>query len=539
MAKQKQPYRPAFSQQQRDFATAIVANLIGDEVRTALMGRYQLKPEMLPDDMKIEKMVLRYIYKLESQDLPADVDTINDFLTVQLGKEAADKELMRLISYQDPPEYDGLASHAQALGDWIESQRVIVAANEMVRIMAEGPYDVAQNYHDATNVWADAAPNSVSTGTIVVASDMHEQTLEQLADRHALWKSGEKPGPTLLWGMEEHIPFLDRGEMMTWMAKSKHGKSTVGVYMADHWAYGMGEGYYVDFIHLETKGETLMMRRLTQELLIPSNQLHTVDLKQEPYAGKIAAMRERLTKHERAHTGRQVYSHIPGATMDQIEHHINRQYAIARHLGMKYVAIIDYLQVIEPSSRFRSDTEAINDAANRLKKICESMGDKHGVPRDKRGIWMLLFAQANPEAKFKGRRTSWNGSKSLMRSQYFVQTERYTVNPDNEGTDEDTGLVMSSEDAPVQRMHPKTGVYMQQNDGIGQPMFYHRVGEIGSNAYFNITAANENRGGKVGVRFMNAYYTIEARPEDAFSYQIKDDEDKWDGFADESFIGPG
>lgn len=480
---------PAVHMDERHLKTArhLIANMVvaPEELDNGIVshvkeqGIYELKPDYLPmTGFEIERKVLALLYRLAEANIPATYQNILQRL--ELDDPDAKPKFDALMEYRH--EFPEVFSQAFNIGDWLEYQRLAAALREALIIAERGSEDVRVAYADMLQMITSAAPMGGRQPRIT-GTDLMRIGLEHQKQLEARLDAGGPAGPNFPWkGMNEKVPALTRGDMMLWIAKSGHGKTSLSTIMAEHWAYK--QGYDVAYFHLETSPFSIYRRLLARRMLVKPNRLRdgTVRTDRKPWTTRIAEVDQEIREAEQA-MGRIYYLHSPGITPSQLEAQIAEHKALADARGRELIVIVDYYTEIDHTEfGSRSDAEGHNAIADFLKRIAES---------DATHCYMVALAQANIDQDLKAKRTPFNGSKIFMRSQVVVYVEREMSAEYSEPWLDEHGNI--------------------RRDSLGEEIYFHRQGQPDSKAIFNIVKANDDSTGEVYVRFVNGYFIVRDR----------------------------
>lgn len=491
--RQRNVYAP-LDGERMNTARACIANLIIDHEdqragvtsRVADMGSYQIKPEFLPlSTMSFERQTLRAIYALDEDGVAPTPEILLERLRMDFPDAAA--KLDQLLGYRtEPPQVTRLAF---AVGDWIQAQRGVLAIQEAAKIFAGPEGNYRDKFDEVMKLVATLAPigTSISTKT---AAEMGKAGLQKQIEREDIILEGKLPGPNWPWkGLNEKIPALKKGEMTTWLAKSKHGKSTVVLLLAEHMAYAL-DGFCVSVIHVETSHDSIQDRLMARKLDVKPASLRIpgdastkkllISVREEPWKSKYEGVVNQSIANEKA--GKFIwYHHSPGITPSEMKALISADKAKAEALGKELVVILDYYQEVDWSEFGDDSGRALNNGATWLKNTAEALG-----------VYFINFAQFDNNSDYNAKKSGFGGQVVIMRSQNVIRIER------EDATD------------TLRMVDPKTG--QQVRDGLGQLKFFHEVGNPSSEATFNVLLSNDDNTGPVPIRFVNGYFDITDRP---------------------------
>jgi hypothetical protein len=269
--------------------------------------------------------------------------------------------------------------------------------------------------------------------------------------------------------------------MCTWLAKSKHGKSSIVLLLAEHIAHTCadGEGYDVAVFHLETTAESLADRWIARKCKVKPGALRQpeiFDITREPYKSKYDRAQSEW-EHNQKHRGRVSYIHCPGIGPSEFATQVAAMKAQAESRGRELVVILDYYQEMDTSELSQYETTGLNTLATRLKNIAEAK---------ETNCYLIVFAQYGIDQEYSSKKAGFGGQKIVQRSQVVIRVER-----DDATTDYPILNTKSNE---------------QIRDACNVPMFYHEAGQPDARAWLNVILANDDEAGVVPVIFINGYF---------------------------------
>ncbi len=484
----------------RETAQTIIANLIlrdwkeGDgHTRVPEMGRYKLLPEMLPlATMKFERDTLRALYLLAEENIPATAEKV--LKRLKLDYEDAAERLDNLLRMRTVD--NDVSGISAALGDWITRQRRILALKTMLEIMESEEGTSDEGYYQATQLWTSVAPIRASISG-VDDWERHQEWEKRQIEREKAADAGLPPGPNWPWkGLNDAIPSITRGHLVTWLAKTSHGKTIIAEQLAEHFAYNCGEkGYDVLFCHLETDRMDLEDRWIGRKLKVPISEIQiakkfrfregSVQAKYE----KVIAERERNYKTK----GRIRYEHCPRISPSEFELLVSKNRGLADARGRELVVIVDYYTEMDWSELSDSEFTGYNALANFLKEVAEVYG-----------VYMIAFAQFDMDGEYSEKKKGYGGQKINHRSQVVIRVERETAEKDfpfiyKLVKDPQTGK-MTMDIGATDGEHMK--------DTMERPMYFHRKGKPSAEAQFNVLKVSQGETGPIPVLFLNGYFEI-------------------------------
>lgn len=490
--KRQRPITVNLDTKGRESALSLIANMIlspeqvarGMVTRITEQGRYQIRPGMLPlRDMGFERQVLQAMYDMRDEKIPATKENLLKRFAV--SDTEAESKLNALLDWRT--EDEDVASLAWGLGDWIYSQSQILAAQEVLRIFQSPEGTGDDKYQQAMQIMTAIAPPRTNITVLTGTEMMHEGRANQV-ERERRLDSSIPVGPSWPWkGLNRRVPNIKTGEITTFLAKSKHGKSTIALLCAEHIAYVLGNeqtGYDVLLLHLETNHHSIYDRIVARKCKVKPAMLRNPTVFRtdvEPFKSKLDAAEKWVADCERTR-GRIYYEHCPGIRCGEIDAQIARYKAKAEARGRELVVILDYFQKIDWSEFSQDETKGLNAVAHRLKNIIETQG-----------VFCINLAQFGMDTAYGEKKGAFGGTAINMVSQVVIRVER--------------------EDATDTKPLEVNG--KQVKDLCGLPMLLHEKGQASSETTFNVIQANDDETGTVPVTMINGYF------------QITDDKKRW------------
>jgi hypothetical protein len=461
-------------------ALCLIADLIGDPDADDI-ARYALRPNMLPPNMKFEATLLRVICDMSSQNLVPTEGALVERLKHDY-KDARE----RLVSFMDKFRCNPPAPrfHAFNLNDWTERRNMLEAAVRIQQVFAGNVGLSRDAYEEAMQIMLDVAPRLAS-----VETQNARQTWKEFTDYdnqlHEAWKTGDALGLTTPWAaLNKRTGFHLEGDMWNWIAKSKHGKSTVAFQLAYHIFLNHCKDVVpcdVGYFHLETTRMDIQRRYIASQIDLPLEHRGTLAIaSNEKTHTAFKRVEERIFDASR--TAELEYIFCPGIGFAELVTTMADRKARSEARGRKYVAIIDYYQEIDGTvfGTGSNETAMYNRMATELKNAFQSLG-----------IYGHVFAQYNIDSDYGSKMTSWNGSKLQMRSQVVIRIEREY--------DSQSDILTRYPDGAMAK------------DIMGNPIYFQRKGNVSALAKFNVIMANGDGGGnpgKVDLMFVNSLYQI-------------------------------
>jgi len=435
---------------------------------------------MLPEAMPFERAFLGVIYTCDADGVAPTQAIVSDRLEFEwrdVKKRVAEVMEQRTV---DPD----IRGHSFVLKDWLKHRRILIAAAKAVEELHKPEGTIEQRFAKFLNIASEAAPQARNMEDLSMPEGIKVWEREQVA-RVIRVESGLNPGPNFPWkNLNDLVPALKLGEMTTFSAQTKHGKSMMAAKIAEHMAYDERQQYYVLFVRMEQNTVSAMDRVIARNLPVMTDVLRTgkVDPRIEPWKSRIEQIVSFYATLEE-HRGRLRDIYAPGMTPSRLKATVMKHQAIADSIDKELVLVLDYTQTLDSSELASDPVAGLNMVADFLKTLAEAAG-----------IYIVTFAQMNMSAGYD-RVTSYGGSLQAFRSQVLIQLIR--------GEEAEVDLPMKGKDGK------------QKIDMTGRPMYYHRRGQLHSDGILRVMRANDDASGSAAIRFVNGYFEIENNEEKA------------------------
>lgn len=332
--------------------------------RLALMGSDLITSDMIPNELKFHKAVLKGIENCDEKNLPPSIENV---YLLSLSKDPEMPEKIRKLA-----ELDGAREMVRAnaiwLKDWLQQDLLSKAVGEIDKL-------AKMDYGDTREL-----QGMMLDKLLEVPIEMGQQAytrieLVQLLEdeqkkRVERKQKGQALGPILhLEGLRNAVPVLSAGDVTLVTAPPKAGKTTLGMIMAEINAYQ--NDCDVLWLLLETGAKTIEERFLARELLIPSKRLRdgTVDLRRDPFLSKHTAYKLEQ-QHHWENDGRIYLQYVAGEKLSTIRSQIRTHKRMADVRNRPLLVILDYLQRI-PKVASKTDTEALALISNYIKDMAQ------------------------------------------------------------------------------------------------------------------------------------------------------------------------
>lgn len=458
-----------------DMIRRLIADLIGDRNRLHEMGNLQLEPEMLPESLEVEAMVLRAIYRLAKSNVAPTRDNIIVQIAPVYG-EQAEKAVDALLMYAST-NGNMIGVLSLALSDWISAQGLRKLSEELTKDLSNPKIgNVDQIYHRFVSQASRYAPRLISVESTPTELATERWVALQQQRRQKL-ENNEPLGPKFPWkALNEAIGgYIRMGDMIHFAGKSKTGKTLIAGLIAEYIAYELG--YDVELFHMETETEQYVQRMISRHTRLPLSKIDSINFAVDPFKSQLEAVTGYIKAREES-KGSLKYTFCPGISIDEIAMHVANSAAISRSRGREYVWIVDYYSLITPPPGFAGG-HVNNYIADRLKTITQSARTRS-----------IVFSQYSDDADFTQRLSSFDGQMILKRSQANIQIRR---TPNNEKQD----VPLLDEDGNPMR------------DGLGNPMYKQRRHHpLSFEADLYTATANSGSGGSCPVEVYADYCII-------------------------------
>lgn len=449
-------YESKITAEQRDGIVTLIADMIGDNPKIdKAQGNFRLEPGMLPEGMEFEMYVLKAIYAFCDDDLPPTREAVLSYLALHDKFDNLETRLDALLMNKTRRlSADGAAAavrlDARILSAWVEQEKMRFAVRQAVEALSYNHLSSEEVFDDIMKLMTWAAPRQQGAERVHTSEVFDEFEAAYREEKKRLAEGG-RIGPDTPWpSLNELIGSFRKGDLVTWLGATKRGKSTVAMQLAYHVA--MECGVQVEIFHLETERVDLFRRYLAGRLMIkPKDMVKRVDIFNDtPYKEQVQAIRNQLKDAPVE------YRWCPGASFSEIIAYMADGKARAEAKGLEYMAIIDYFQQIDFRDFQYEQNGAQNAAASKLKSEVQQMR-----------IYCIAFAQSDMKNPESGK--PYGGQEIAHRSQLLIEIQR------DEEADSDLPVI----DGRVKQL-----------DGIGNPLYMHRKGDVDSKTEFKIVRGN-------------------------------------------------
>lgn len=471
---------------QKNNLRSMIANFITDEDKSGQLYRHGFSPTIMPNDMAFERMALEQALELCHSGLSP---TLANLLPImQNYYDDAEDRLNDLHSMKTVDE--SVEVYAMGFAEWSESERMHVAAERVLQHSQNNNLTNEDKYSRMVEELQEVAPHS-STFRTVATSNALDEWLEWQAENIAIQKSGGNIGPRLpwknTWGV---IPYMKYGEQTVIEAITGYGKTLIGCKIGEYIAHKMS-GIDVLYVHLETDVITMMSRFISGRFLIPiknaelgwwqdaQGKTNWLDFSDAQWKPKIGKLRSEIRDAE-TNNGRMWYHHANGATVNDIALEVRRRKMESERNGRRLVVIIDYFQDIQWINIYADiksgEAHGLNQVAFRLKEMTENLG-----------VHTIILAQGDPNTNYDNTRISTRGAKGgIIKSQLYIRMER-------EQAEADLPWIENNK---------------QKVDALGNPIYYHREGELHSRTTLRVLKGNNHALAAMHVNFVNGFFRI-------------------------------
>lgn len=314
--------------------------------------------EILPSEeyfhLASHKTIYRAMINLFTLSRPVDLITVLDKL--REGKdfdEASTKTyLMQLADIV--PSISRVAEYAQIVRDKFLVRSLIIASREIIDDSAQPNDSVSKLIDSAEQKIFDIRDNRSIKGLERIG-DVILQTFDRLDMLNSPDKDMYAGIPTGIKMLDNTITGLNRSDLILLAARPGMGKTSFALNIARHVAVKCKKR--VAFFSLEMTKEQLTSRLLSTEGLVQGTKLRTGMLSDDEWVRLIEAG-DVLSKAD------MYLDETPGITVPEIKAKLRR---------LKYVdlIIIDYLQLMSPSTRIDNRVQAISEITRNLKILAK------------------------------------------------------------------------------------------------------------------------------------------------------------------------
>ena len=473
---------------------ALLAKLCGEVDRTRELSGV-LVPDDLPTSLPVQRKMLHIYLDCAQRGIPPTYEN----LVYGLGAT---------FQFTDASAIDAILSEGDVQADvyslsaWIQR---IINQQKTEAVLRKGLEAVSAATGGALEDRLEKIAAEIShirllyddTFLQLTDTEMWERYDVLLAERERLRKEGVPPGPSLMfrgfvgatdkWGNPDPpglVPHLRwaQSSLVTGLAKS--GKTTLGTIWAEHNAYELGID--VLYMHNETEWDIISNRLLQRHLLVPSDYLSSGQMPVSDMEHPIVQAYQDWKRHvvspikkgiggKEIESGRILWAYCPMWDVFRIINTISlmRQLSVARGKGL--LVIVDYYNLIDQAN-MDGDNKAdkLGQVAFHLREGIkqENMkAQKAGAP----GVHCIIFAQESSD----GRDVYAYGSRQIVQySQLHIS---------------------------IQRTEPKEDSPMgDKRNALGHPRYWHRQGELHSDAELVVVRGNDAQKGVCKIRFENA-----------------------------------
>lgn len=468
--------------------------------RTHLQGKYALEPSMLIGDNWItHRLLLQLIENYAAIGIAPTKEALLQGVSNNVNSSEQSHDLKRraeaILSHRT--KYPDVQADSWNLRELIQKRKVIAKGEAAVMAASSPELDAQESYIAMAQTIADAAPADMGVRT--VGNDFMAVHRKQQDERLRRLKSGEAIGVMFPWqGLREKVRSLKKGDLCTFMAKSGHGKTTIGLILAEYNAHLLpvgstdgedGHGFDVLYFHLETSVESMADRYISKRLEVQTGAMrmpeifdHTV----EPYKSKYDQVEAEWVRRNK-NRGRLVFKGEPDMKPSVFKAECRAFCHEAEARGKEALIIVDYYTELDYTEfSVTDDTKGFAKLASMIKNTAQTLN-----------CYMIAFSQYGVDTDYGSSKKGFGGQKINQRSQVVIRVER------EDDAESESPIMRGSgknADGQVVREH--------RRDLIGVPMYYHRKGEIDSRSVFRVIKANDDQLGPVPILFVNAYYKI-------------------------------
>lgn len=504
--------------------------------RVPEMGGNHIDPEWFKDvevineDGETERLrdqaiVLRIIYALVNEGNNPTPEAVKERLFLELrdskiedAEQRAHDAVLRVMNWRTmPPDVESMAA---ALGGWRRRRKIRQRLDDVMQLVDshKSDYDVDIGLMD---LMRDITPDLTPMNETDYFSAL-EAGKRAIITAYERAQKGKANGPEYPWeSLRKLVPVIQPGHMHVWSAPTKHGKTCFANEIGRYIAFEQPE-YMVVLYHLETDRLDMAMREFARDLMIKPADLQTgkVDIRERRFAQKYEQKYDEFAEMMgRGEYAKYKYIHCPGLTLQGLEKDLYRQKMIAEAMGFEgVVAIVDYYQIMDWQKSVGGNDEVAgrNELAIKLKDLFERANQEQYGSRQVT-VHGIVFAQDSISES--GRKTPFGGTMIVQRSQVQIQI----IGVDDVESDWEV-LEMGPDGRAIK---DENGLTYPARDGLGNPLYYHTVGDVHADRAIHVVRGNQVKPGYAFVRMTNGYFTVaELNKEPAWWSEFKAKKEK-------------
>ncbi len=482
---------------------SLLGNLMGEKSRLFEMGEFVVNPQDLPADMGFERQVLELIFKYADTPQPA---TILNHLLLNAKPEQHEK-IKADFNLLQATDDRAIRPLAYPLKHWAERRDMEAAVEYAERKLGENRADNAGVFKEILDRMVDSKPSSADKAKRVTNLERIDEYAKKQDDR--LHGKATASGPRWPWkALNLLIPVWRASDLVQMFAQTKMGKSTLLSVAAEGFAWD--QGFDVFKLNFETDHESFQERQFARHLLMPIQYQRNPKIfnpkddtprlflpnSQKTSSQQLFGQFREYVKGKADDMGQVVELHCPRYSIAEMKNAIDMERRLSMKRGRKLIVIIDHLQAIPRNAAFGKDNEVLEDYINEIKGIPETYAETEWP------VYTILIDQErsneddvvpdDPEKIMKKLKSirSRGTSAGSIRSQIQISLQR----------------PIASNDAPVW-VPGEHG--LQALDSLGNPRWYHRMGQADGYCWLFVVRANEGSSGWVDVRIENELYRVE------------------------------
>ena len=338
--------------------SVLSAMLLSEEARNECLVALEDESFYTPSN----RMIYEAIHHLYERSMPVDVITLADYLESQgeLEKIGGRERLMDL-------SYDSLAMaswrhHAEMLNRDLTLRRMIEASGHITELAFDAPEDTQEVVDKAEEMILSITDKNISSNYVSMEElmqDLYTQLGEQSGAQSDIMgiRTGYSDIDRLLLGLRP-------GQMMVVGARPAVGKTSFALNLAVNAAEG---GATVIFFSLEMSSLEIAQRLLAARSGVDMQTIRSANIRDNQWHALLDAT-EQLAQLDI------LVDDTPGTTITEIRAKARRML----HGKKKGLIILDYLQLLNPSSRGRADSRATE--VSEMSRGVKIMAKELGVP---------------------------------------------------------------------------------------------------------------------------------------------------------------
>jgi replicative DNA helicase len=310
--------------------------------------------------LEAHRKIIKAMIELDEKQQPCDLITLSSQLkrNRHLEEVGGGAYLAKLVDYV--PTAANIAYYCRLVKEKAIGRRLVQSATEIVTSVYVGGKDIETLLDSAQQAIFDISGERATT----TYHPLKNILAKSLSNIEKLYESKERITgvSTGFYDLDELTAGFQRGELIIIAGRPSMGKTALAINIAQHAALRADKAVPVVIFSLEMGKELLATRILCSEALINAGRLRTGHLQAEDFS-KLANAADRLSK------GSIYIDDSPSISALQIRAKARRLKA-EKGLGM---VVIDYLQLMQGSSRSENRQQEIADISRSLKALAREL----------------------------------------------------------------------------------------------------------------------------------------------------------------------